>query len=419
MVKQIYQSPFYKMGLPKKNQINVSGFSAENNKPAIPALLPLVKGGDKPFDLILTEELLKKIKYLCMRFPTVEWSGVLFYDFEGDIDNITELKITAFDLYPLDIGTSTYTEFMHSPDFAGYIAKNPDLMNSSQGLIHSHNTMSTFFSGTDSDTLREMAPIYGNYLSLIVNNAGTYTAGLAIKSKIIKNIYSVINYKGLDYKEKTINKGQTEVLEEVILKFDAIIIKDSVEEGEEEFVETVHELEKRVKERDSNKQIFPKDNFTGFSSKTINTDRNKFYQPTLFPEKEISSIKPDLRKETINFLTKLITQSYFYVPGEGTVPQIERAVKFIPKNLNKRTYETMIYEFIEPLFIYLEIDFEEDKAFIIQNSLDVLSGCGEFDYREEIEQILKEYLEEITEEIIADEELISDGQGNLINQHHK
>lgn len=419
MAKQTYQSPFYKMGLPKKNQINVSGFKTEVTKPVISPLLPLLSGGDKPFELILTEELLKKIKYLCMRFPTVEWSGVLFYNFEGDIDNIAELKITAFDLYPLDIGTSTYTEFMHSPDFAGYIAKNPDLMDSAQGLIHSHNTMATFFSGTDSNTLREMAPVYGNYLSLIVNNAGTYTAGLAVKADITKNISSVINYKGLDYAEKSINKGLTETSEEVVLKFDATIIKDVVEEGEEEFVETIHELEKRVKERDSAKTFIPKNNFKGFSPKTVNSNVNNFYQKTLFPEKEISSPKPDLEKETINFLTKLITQSYFYVPGEGIISQIQRAVKFVPKGLDKRLYETMVYEFIEPLFTYLEIDFEEDQAFIVQNSLDILDGCDELDYREEIEQILREYLEEITEEVITNEELTTDGQGNVINPYFK
>ena len=419
MAKQTYQSPFYKMGLPKKNQINVSGFKTEVTKPVISHLLPLLSGGDKPFELILTEELLKKIKYLCMRFPTVEWSGVLFYNFEGDIDNIADLKITAFDLYPLDIGTSTYTEFMHSPDFAGYIAKNPDLMDSAQGLIHSHNTMATFFSGTDSNTLREMAPVYGNYLSLIVNNAGTYTAGLAVKADIAKNISSVINYKGLDYVEKSINEGLTETSEEVVLKFDATIIKDVVEEGEEELVETIHELEKRVKERDSAKTFIPKNNFKGFSPKTVNTNINNFYQKTLFPEKEISSPKPDLEKETINFLTKLITQSYFYVPGEGIISQIQRAVKFVPKGLDKRLYETMVYEFIEPLFTYLEIDFEEDQAFIIQNSLDILDGCDELDYREEIEQILREYLEEVTEEIITNEELTTDGQGNVISPYFK
>lgn len=417
MAKQTYQSPFYKMGLPKKNQINVSGFKTEVTKPVISPLLPLLSGGDRPFELTLTKELLKKIKYLCMRFPTVEWSGVLFYNFEGDIDNIAELKITAFDLYPLDIGTSTYTEFMHSPDFAGYIAKNPDLMDSAQGLVHSHNTMATFFSGTDSDTLREMAPVYGNYLSLIVNNVGTYTAAIAVKADITKNISSVINYKGLDFTEKSIDKGLTKISEEVVLKFDATIIKEVVEEGEEEFVETIHELEKRVKERDSAKKFSPENNFKGFSPKTVNT--NNFSQKTLFPEEEISTINPSLEKETVNFLTKLITQSYFYVPGEGIISQIERAVKFIPKNLNKRLYETMVYEFIEPLLTYLEIDFEEDQAFIIQNSLDILDGCDELNYREEIEQVLREYLEEITEEIITNEELITDGQRNIISPFYK
>jgi len=42
----------------------------------------------------------------------------------------------------------------------------------------SHNNMSTFFSGTDTSTLQEEGSYKNNFVSLIVNNAGSYTAAI-------------------------------------------------------------------------------------------------------------------------------------------------------------------------------------------------------------------------------------------------
>ena len=52
--------------------------------------------------------------------------------------------------------------------------------------------MSTFFSGTDTATLKEEGRDRNNFVSLIVNNAGSYTAAITrrIKSKQVKESVS-------------------------------------------------------------------------------------------------------------------------------------------------------------------------------------------------------------------------------------
>ena len=115
-------------------------------------------------------------------FPNLEWSGVLFYNVEGNF-NDGSLHIKALDFFPMDVGTSTYTEFMMSPDVISYMTENPELLQPTvyQGLIHSHDTMPTFFSGTDTDTLREYGVEMPHFVSLIVNNDGKYTAAITRK----------------------------------------------------------------------------------------------------------------------------------------------------------------------------------------------------------------------------------------------
>lgn len=59
------------------------------------------------------------------------------------------------------------------------------------GLIHSHHTMGAFFSGTDTETLCEMAPIKGFYPSLIVASSGKahFAFGFSYKDQYGKNSY--------------------------------------------------------------------------------------------------------------------------------------------------------------------------------------------------------------------------------------
>lgn len=149
------------------------------------------KSGTYNYKLIIPAEVERKIRFVCQKVWSTEWSGTLFFTHEGSFEN-NDLVIRCVDIYIMDIGTQAYTEFDMNPDVIAYMCENPELLDCQMGLIHSHNNMSTFFSGTDTATLREEGIDRNNFVSLIVNNAGTYTAAITrrVKSKQVKESVS-------------------------------------------------------------------------------------------------------------------------------------------------------------------------------------------------------------------------------------
>ncbi len=142
------------------------------------------KSGTYNYKLIIPVEVERKIRFACQKVWSTEWSGTLFFTHEGSFEN-NDLVVRCVDIYIMDIGTQAYTEFDMNPDVISYMCENPELLDCQMGLIHSHNNMSTFFSGTDTATLKEEGRDRNNFVSLIVNNAGSYTAAITrrIKSK--------------------------------------------------------------------------------------------------------------------------------------------------------------------------------------------------------------------------------------------
>ena len=149
------------------------------------------KSGTYNYKLIIPAEVERKIRFACQKVWSTEWSGTLFFTHEGSFEN-NDLVIRCVDIYIMDIGTQAYTEFDMNPDVIAYMTEHSELLDCQMGLIHSHNNMSTFFSGTDTATLKEEGRDRNNFVSLIVNNAGSYTAAITrrIKSKQVKESVS-------------------------------------------------------------------------------------------------------------------------------------------------------------------------------------------------------------------------------------
>ena len=166
----------------------------------------ILKKQDNTYKLIITPELEEKIRFLCARFPNNEYSGVLFYDYTGRFED-NSLVLTAKDFCLMNYGSATYTEFDKSAEICNYMIEH-DLLECQQGLMHSHDQMSTFFSGTDLGTLQEEGSDMNNFLSLIVNNAGQYTAAITRKVKHIPHVTEVLEYEF--FGEETINIGNDE-----------------------------------------------------------------------------------------------------------------------------------------------------------------------------------------------------------------
>ena len=102
--------------------------------------IPLIEGPTS-FKMVIPSQVERQIRFLCERIWSTEWSGVLFYNYEGNFED-GSLKVTCVDIYPMDIGSTGYTEFDMSPDVIGYMAQKQELLDCKMGLIHSHNNMS-------------------------------------------------------------------------------------------------------------------------------------------------------------------------------------------------------------------------------------------------------------------------------------
>lgn len=240
------------------------------------------------YKLIIPADVEKKIRHLCNRVHSVEWSGTLFYTYSGTYEDGT-LEIRCVDIFPMDIGTSAYTEFDMSPDVIAYMTDHPELLDCQMGLIHSHCTFQTFFSNTDISTLREEGNDRNHFVSLIVNNEGTYTA--AITRKIIerKVTNTTFSYKTFDNIEKT-GTRTTEVEEEVI----AYNMLDIIKEGEviESFLEIDERLNVIRKNKDKVKKASTPSTYYPFTPLRYSEKGEKIKQPTLFDEDFLESEPP-------------------------------------------------------------------------------------------------------------------------------
>lgn len=164
----------------------------------------------------LTDKVLEEIKYLNNNIYDEEWSGILFYKMIGSVENIDNLEILLVDILPMDKGSTASTNFEYDERFLEYLDSNPELEDCKHGLIHSHNTMQTFYSQTDISELEDNTKFHNFYLSVISNNKLELIGKLCFLGKPqIEDIkYSVKNEKGSLF--NLIFKKKEEPKEEII-----------------------------------------------------------------------------------------------------------------------------------------------------------------------------------------------------------
>lgn len=158
--------------------------------------------------VIITPEFKKQIDYLHKKVGSKEWCGFMFYTItEGDFTNFTKLVIRPDDIFLMDIGESAHTAAaIDGDDLFDMYATIPGAEdNKKYGLIHTHHTMNTFFSGTDTDELATNVHNHNYYLSLIVNFAGVYCAKLAFLGEM-KTCLSYKNANDEPYTSEVVKK---------------------------------------------------------------------------------------------------------------------------------------------------------------------------------------------------------------------
>lgn len=165
----------------------------------------------------------EKIRYLIRKFPSTEWSGVLFYSYQGSFET-NDLLLTCQDIFPMDLGTSGWTEFHMSEDVSSYMADHIELFECQTGLVHSHHSMGAFFSGQDNLMLQQEGNDTNCFLSLVVDTRGTYVARItrhvSCKSEVtVRTLNSSYNFFGEG--AKSLNPLSSETAK--------VIEKDSIE----------------------------------------------------------------------------------------------------------------------------------------------------------------------------------------------
>ncbi len=205
----------------------------------------------------IPDEVRDKIKFLCKSIAKDEWSGVLFYEVEGDIDDTDTMKITLKDIFLMDKGTKAYTSFDWDEDIVNYQMDNPEAMDWTIGHIHSHNTMDVFFSGTDWSELNDNCPLHNFYLSVIVNNYLDVKAKIAFTAESPNSGFTAKNKEGKDYNfEVTGLKTNTKMLVydcEIHMAKDNIIVPETFAKRVT-FIETKKERDAKAKELKDKKE---------------------------------------------------------------------------------------------------------------------------------------------------------------------
>lgn len=97
--------------------------------------LPELVKRQSTYKMVIPEKVEEKIRYLQRKFPSTEWSGVLFCTHEGSFEN-GDLIITCLDILPMDLGDATFTSFKMTEDVAGYIADHIELFDADLQLVH-------------------------------------------------------------------------------------------------------------------------------------------------------------------------------------------------------------------------------------------------------------------------------------------
>lgn len=234
-----------------ENKNKMGKDQAKKNKKPAPqkANYPIIlaKGKGK---LHLSKRLMSQINLLHDYAGSVEWSGPLFYNVKkGSILKPEELEIEAHAMYPMDIGTSGYTEYDFEAeqtfDMHDYY---PEILDKGwdMGHMHTHHNMNAYFSGTDEQELKDNTPNHAYYLSLIVNFAKKYVARLCVMGTRKVSGQSSVAYKGLDEKDAT-NISNIGYEQEVVYAIDLDVTFD---DDQIPFMKEVSKIKARKREQE-------------------------------------------------------------------------------------------------------------------------------------------------------------------------
>lgn len=332
------------------------------------------------YKMVIPQEVEKKIRLLCREIYNVEWSGVLFYKVSGAFED-KSLTITCVDIFQMDEGTSGYTEYDMSPDVCSYICDHPELMEAGiyQGLIHSHNNMATFFSGTDTNTLLAEGSDMNHFVSLIVNNAGKYTAGITRRAKVKQTVNEEFSYP--TWGDERVRGNRTFTVEKECVQWFNLDIE--VEGVSNDFEE---EMLSRIKEIRASKVVsktpkYLNQNYVDYMrgafqsrdmasrAETANEvkagpanmiERKEPVQPSLFPDEVLIDYEHlHVNEEIVDWVVKQTITCSLIIPHDSNI-DVEKWAKSMDSLYSKRFENEKEFEAFASNFVDYLINYTED-----------------------------------------------------------
>lgn len=318
----------------------------------------------------------KKIRILCREIHNIEWSGILFYKVNGSFEDGT-LEIDCVDIFQMDEGTAGYTEFDMSADVMNYMVEHPELISEDifQGLIHSHNTMSTFFSGTDTWTLLSEGSDVNHFVSLIVNNAGNYTAGITRRVSVVQKVSEEYTYPSWKDSEKSGTREFT-ASKTYVQWFNLEINKDEVvKEDESEILDRIKEIRKNKASKPKyvskvGSEDLPPSNpmithtTPATQPKKVETPEVKVVTPSLFDDKDdeeeydVDYNKYQYSDETVTGIVKQLLTLSLILPNSEAI-NIKEWAKNMEEIFDNRFHDVVEFEAVavniaDYLFNYID-----------------------------------------------------------------
>lgn len=360
------------------------------------------------YKMVIPQEVEKKIRLLCREIHNVEWSGVLFYKTTGAFED-KSLTITCVDIFQMDEGTGGYTEYDMSPDVCSYICDHPELMEAGiyQGLIHSHNNMATFFSGTDTNTLLAEGSDMNHFVSLIVNNAGKYTAGITRRAKVKQTVNEEFSYP--TWSDERVRGNRTFTVEkECVQWFNLDIEIEGVSNDfEEEMLARIKEI-RATKATKSCSRVatnqFPK--VGGYSIgdygiprvNTVNEtkagpanmiERKEPAQPSLFPDEVLIDYEHlHINEEIVDWVVKQTITCSLIIPHDSNI-DVEKWAKSMDSLYSKRFDDEKEFEAFASNFVDYLITYTEDPEAAAYLDETEMGAILAYQVREELNKLPK------------------------------
>ena len=299
------------------------------------------------FNLIIENTLESKIRFICSKLPNTEWSGIVFWTKTGSFEE-NNIEFKAHDFLLLDVGDTVSTAFDMTPQVVGYMTEN-NLLGSFIGLLHSHHTMNTNFSGVDTNTLLLEGQNSNHFLSIIINNARTYSAAVTRKVDIQRTTQEVITYKTFDNKEITVNTSPN-TLTTRIEYFPLSIIFDQTCAFDDIDL-TIHELlEAKSKEKAKTKET---------SLEIPSLFKNPFLDEPIKPEHSI--IQEDAKDPSVDEILCFLVSG-----GEYTqIASFNNWVRYNMVTFLKKKYPTP-EEFCTQTLTYIDYVFNDDPKLMFK-----------------------------------------------------